>query len=830
MASTIREPGEPADGVSPTHEPALRGLSEAEASRRALRGLANRDTTRQRTDRDVILSNTLTFFNLVLWSLIIALFAIAISNWDKSYFQDGLFVGLVVAANVAVATFQELRATHTLRELVALTAPRATVVRDGMESPLLAENVVQGDLIHLRQGDQVVADGTIAARTAEVDESLLTGESDSVRKGPGDELLSGSFCTAGDCYYTAERVGVEAYAIKLAADARQVVRRQTPLQLRFRRILRLLLTATAVLGAALMISYNMEHRGLAESIRSTTATVTTVVPEGLLLGMTVAFAVGAVRVSRAGAIVQDINAVEALNYLDVICLDKTGTITANRLSLEGVQWVPGMEGLRPWLAAFVAATAGESKTAGALAERLARESNGARPDGGVPFNSERRWSALRLVLGGERRVFVLGAPETVLPMTEGGEDLRSAYEAAAQRGLRGVVFAEASALPDFGVALSGLRPLALLTLADVLRPEVKEAFATMEQLGIEPRLISGDNPQTVAALLAQLGITTKGGAVSGAELEGLDDAAFHEAVDANTVFGRIPPAMKARIVSALREDGHFVAMVGDGANDVQALRAADVAVAMESGTGTARGVAGIVLRHDSFEAFIRGTREARAVLGNSARMSKLFIAKSLYAYLLIVATNMLGLDFPFLPRHGSLTSLLTLGIPAIFISISVPPPEAGRDFTRSVLRFALPASLALATAAILVHLFVEGLLGRDIEHARTLVSLTIGITGLFFMVEVLGFEGASFRSLTRPVLTTFLGGLLVAALLVTVYTPWLRSFFDFQRVSVADWVIVGLAVSGALAGQFIISRYWQQIIDVLIARPKSGEELRGRAV
>jgi len=805
-------------------QPALRGLSSSDAIARAAAGLSNQDTSSIRTDGDVVRGNLVTFFNVVLGSLIAALLAVG-------EVKDGLFVGVVVLANVAVSTLQELKATRTLRELRALTAPKATVIRDGESREVLAEDIVQGDLIHLRKGDQVVADGHIVDRSAEIDESLLTGESDSITRRPGDLLRSGSFCTAGDCYYTAEQVGVEAYAFKLTADARELVRRSTPLQQRFQRILRVLLTATGVLAACLMISYNVENRGFAESLKATTATVTTVVPTGLLLGMTVAFAVGAVRVSRSGAIVQDINAVEALNYVDVICLDKTGTITANEMTLDQVHWIPGAEIHAGWLGAFAQATAHESNTAGAMAEGLAARSNSAGASGSVPFNSERRWSALQLILGQERRSFVLGAPETVLPLCDGDSGLLDIYREASERGLRGVVFAESpSGLPSAETRPSGLRALALVTLGDKLRGEVRPAFDTMDRLGIEPKLISGDNPGTVKALLAQLGINLQGGVVAGSDIEHLTGDAFRNAVAANSVFGRISPALKARIVGALRERGHFVAMCGDGANDVQALRAADVAVAMASGTGTTRAVAGIILLNDSFEALIRGTKEATAVLGNAARLSKLFIAKSLYAFLIIVATTMLGLDFPFLPRHGSLTALLTLGIPAVFISISIPPPDAGRDFTRNVLRWALPASLALAAAAIIVHLLTEGLLNRDIAEARTLVSLTMGLTGLFFMVEVLGFQGASWRSLTRPVLTTLLGGILVAGFLATIYTARLRKFFDFTEVHTGDWIIVGCAVTAALAGQFLLSHYWQQFLDMLTAAPKRGDELRGRAI
>ena len=828
-------PPAPAPAAPPLPPPSLTGLSAAEVADRTARGLLNRITIHERSDREIIRDNVLTFFNVVLGSLIAVLFVLAIVDQDASHAQDGLFVGIVVVANVAVGTFQEVRATRALRRLVALTAPRATAVREGEETAVAAADIVQGDLIHLRAGDQVVADGPVVAEVAEIDQSLLTGESASVRKQPGDPLLSGSFCTAGACYYTAQKVGMAAYANSLTSAARQLVRRETPLQLRFRRILRLLLIVTAALGALLLISAAVaEDEDLADAIKATTATISSVVPEGLLLGLTVAFAVGAVRLSRRGAIVQDINAVEAMNYMDVVCLDKTGTITANRLTLRKVHWAPGAEPLRPWLGAFAAATVEESRTAAALAEELARSSNGAQPAGGVPFNSERRWSALRLQRGAERRTFVLGAPETLFPHCRDAGALQDSYETAAANGLRGVLFAESAALPDPDTGLGDLRAAALVTLADVLRPEVTTAFATMREIGVEPKIISGDNPHTVAALVRQLGIDLKGGAIAGPQLAALDDDAFSQAVEDYSVFGRIAPDQKARIVRQLRARRHFVAMIGDGANDVPALRAADIAVAMESGTQSARAVAGIVLRNDSFAAFVYGTAEAQNVLGNSAQLSKLFITKSFYAFLIIFASNLLGLDFPFLPRHGSLTALFTLGIPSIFIAITTPPSSAGRDFTNSILRFALPASLALAGATIAVHLLTEGFLGRSIEVSRTLVSLTIGIVGIYFMVQVLGFEGISLpapiRRLRRPLLTTFFGIFLLGLFILTLYTPPLRNFFDFRSVGVDEWSIVVPAVLAAMVGQYVISRRWRQIVGWVVKQPAQEELGRGRAL
>jgi len=808
----------------------LNGLSTSEVSDRVAKGLTNADTSEHRSNWDIVRENSFTFFNMVLGSLIAALFVLAAIEQELDFFQDGIFVGIVVAANVAIGSIQEIRATNTLRKIVALAAPRASVVRNGEAQEILAEDVVQDDLLHLSPGDQVVADGQIVADTCELDESLLTGESASIRKGVGDEVLSGSFCSAGTAYYRAAKVGAEAYAMKLGADARKLVKRETPLQLRFRRLLRILLIATAVLGALLLISSGVDADDFGSTLTNTVATITSVVPEGLLLGMTVAFAAGAVRVSRAGAIVQEINAVEAMNYIDIVCLDKTGTITANALTLDTVKWMPDGEVDQAWLGAFARITAGDSRTAGALADGLGQQSNAAEPIETTPFNSERRWSALSLSHGGQTRHFVLGAPETVFPHCTGVAELQASYECATAKGLRGVVFAEAPFLPTSEQGISeALRPIALVTIADVLRTDVTAAFATLAELGIEPKIISGDNPGTVAALVQQLGIDLKGGVISGAELELLNEEAFSEAVEEHSIFGRIAPEQKQNIVKVLKERQHYVAMIGDGANDVRALREADVAVAMESGTGTARAVSGIILREDSFAAFIRATAVAQSILGNTSQLTKLFITKSFYAYLLIVASEMLSLDFPFLPRHGSLTALFTLGIPTLFIALTTPPQSAGRDFTNSVLRFAVPASLALATAAVTVHLLTQGFLDRPLKDSQTLVALVIGIVGLFYMVQVIGFDGTTFGKWgVRPALTTLFGTLLLVAFVLVLYTPLLRRFFDFTAPGVEEWAIVIPAVIGAMVGQYVITHRWREIIGWIVRDPGGSEVLRGR--
>ena len=375
------------------------------------------------------------------------------------------------------------------------------------------------------------------------------------------------------------------------------------------------------------------------------------------------------------------------------------------------------------------------------------------PEAQVPFSSARRWSAVQLAAGPERRTFVLGAPEALISVGQ-ADELLSAYESASARGLRGVAFAEVTGLPDPEAPLVGVRPLALITIGDVLRPEVKEAFRLMEQLDIEPKIISGDNPQTVAALLQQLRIVTPGGAIAGTGPgQALGGRRSRRRWRRTASSGASHRSRRAASWRPCGSRGASWRWWATGANDVHALRAADIAVAMESGTSTARGVAGIVLVRDSFSALIRGAQEATFVLGNSARLSKLFMAKSVYAYLLIFATSLLGLDFPFLPRHGSLTATLALGIPAVFISISIPPPKAGKDFLTNVLRFALPlrpSGISLAIVAmvslVIVQVFVEwafnqGCGGHTVAHAGVAGDRSHHFTSIGFMIEVLRLRG-----------------------------------------------------------------------------------------
>ena len=828
-AAGAPSPEEDASAVPAPPGAELHGLSPAEAAARAEQGLVNAGVSRGRSDLEIIATNTFTVFNTVLFGLIGALLVVSLIEPDSPHLTDAGVVGIVVFANIIIGTLQELRATRILRKIVALAAPTATVVRGGAEAVIPATTIVQGDLVKLSAGDQVAADGPIVAGTAEIDESILTGETRSTPRSAGDVLLSGAFCTSGEAYYLADAVGADSHAVRETSEARQLRRDETPLQLRFHRLLRVLMIATASLALLLLIHSRIEGHEWGASIAAVIATVTSIVPDGLLLGFTVAFAVGALRVSRLGAIVQDNTAVEALNYVDTICLDKTGTLTANRLRVEDVRWAAGGRALRGWLGAYAVSAAAGNRTSAAIGTALASASNGAVEIESAPFNSERRWGAARLALPGEQRVIVLGEPERVLSSCADGEPLLDEYRRAAARGLRGVAFAEAPSLPDAGAdELPAMRALALVAIADELRPEVGPAFQMMRDLGIKPKVISGDNPETVAALVQQLGVQFEGGLISGPELEDMTEEQLRDAAEANSVFGRIAPHQKEQLVDALRSRGHYVAMVGDGQNDVRALRRADVAVSMESGTNIARGVSDIVLRGDSFAALVRGSSVAATVLGNCSQLSKLFVAKSIYVFLIIAFTNMMGLEFPFLPRQGSLTALLTLGIPAAFITLTTPPPGSGRDFIGSTLRFAVPAAATLGFTAVAAHLLIDGILGRDVDEARTVVSAIIGIVGIVYMVQVIGFEGASRRQPMRPILVSFFGIALLGLFALVIYTPALSEIAKFYPLAWDEWAVVLVASLIAIAGNQFLARYGPRLIYWVSGRAEEVAASRGR--
>lgn len=805
----------PSGPVKPASSPDLNnttvdpevGLTAVEVADRISRGLTN-DTPdpKSRSYGSIIRANTLTSFNLVIgtmWVLMII---------ARSPFQDSLF-GVVIVVNAAIGTFQEIRAKLTLERLSVLGEARPVVRRGGSDQEVSPKEVVLDDIILLRTGDQIVVDGVVRATVGmEVDESLLTGEADPVHKHPGDPLMSGSFVVAGDGTMQATKIGEASYATQLTAAARTFTVAQSELMNSIMRFVRTITWVLIPLGTLLFVSQMRASPDWQQALSGTVAGVVTMVPEGLVLLTSVAMAVAVVRLGRRRTLVQQMPAVEVLARVDVVCVDKTGTLTEPgmafgrlvKLAPDGTaRQAPegGSDGdsdgdsneVAEALGALGVSEANPNPTLAAVAAEFA--------DPGwdlvraVPFSSARKWSAGVFASHG---AWVLGAAEILLPDGDSAVARQVAMTAApvAATGARVLLLARGAGegQPDADTGPGELVPMALVSIAQHLRPDAAETVAYFRRQGVVLKVISGDNPATVAAIATQAGIPDEAGAFDARNLP-TDLGELETVVEEHNVFGRVNPDQKRAMVGALQRRGHTVAMTGDGVNDVLALKDADLGIAMGSGASATRAVAQLVLLDSQFSALPHVVAEGRRVLGNIERVSDLFLTKSFYASLLslmtvvFTLTQVFEVEFVFLPRHLTLITFLTIGTPAFFMALMPNTQRFRPGFFRRVLRFAVPAGVVCSISAFSSYaLVLVG--GHPLNTARTAAAVTLFIvawTVLLLVAQPLN------RWRLAIVVVMGLGFPFVLAI------PVLSNFFALYVTASSEFVwSVGIGVVGAI--------------------------------
>jgi cation-transporting ATPase E len=752
------------------------GLTAAEVAERVARGLVNDvPSAPTRTIGQIVRSNLITRFNLLLGSLLAVILVVG-------PLQDALF-GLVIVANTVVGIVQEVRAKRTLDRLEVVNAPRARVVREGQLSELAVGQVVLDDVLEAAAGDQVVVDGEVLeAAGLEVDESLLTGESEPVGRRPGDPLLSGSFVAAGSGRYRATKVGREAYAVRLTEEARRFTLARSELRAGVDQILKYVTWALVPTAALLFISQLRLEHGVRAGLRGAVAGTVAMVPEGLVLLTSVAFAVGVVRLGRRQVLVRELPAVETLARVDVICFDKTGTITAGDLAVQDLVATDGARGeAAAALGALAAADPNPNATLRAIGEAFPAP-DGWRPEAAVPFSSARKWSGASFAGHG---AFLLGAPEVLL---EGDRDLLRRAEVIATEGRRVVLLAEAPAL-DGERPPAGLRPRAMVVIGDRVRDDAAGTIAWFATEGVRVKVVSGDHPRTVAAIAGQVGIPLAGQPVDARTLPE-DEAELAGLVEGRSVFGRVVPRQKRAMVQALAGRGHVVAMTGDGVNDVLALKDADLGIAMGSGSAASRAVAELVLLDGRFATLPSVMAEGRRVIANIERVAKVFVTKTVYATVLALAVGLAGLAFPFLPRHLTLISSLTIGIPGFFLALEPCTQRARPGFVRRTLAFAVPAGLTAALGTLVAYQIAD-VANVPQDEART--AATLALAGLGLIVLALA---ARPLSTPRRLLVAAMAGGFVVVLLV----PFLRRFFalDLPPLPVALAAVALAAVLGGI--------------------------------
>jgi cation-transporting P-type ATPase E len=807
----------PAQAARPPADTAARasGLTEAEAARRLAARGPSRPPATSRSYASIVRANVFTVFNAILAGF--GTVTLVFGDW-----RDALFLGILVA-NASIGISQEVRAKRTLDRLALLVAPRATVIRDGARRAVGPEQLVVGDLVAVGAGDQVLADGRIAAaHDLHLDEAILTGESEPAARAHGDEIRSGAWVVEGAGSYEVTAVGHDSYASKLLGDARSFRHPRSPLELAVNRMLLFLVGLVVVLGGLLGYALWHRHAASGDAVATATAGVVSLVPEGLVVLVSLTFAVSALRMARRGVLAQQLNAIESLASADVVCLDKTGTLTDAALHVVEAIPAEGVEAteLEQLLARAAASASLRNATVEALAERFAlpQDAEPEEPLAEVPFASRRRWSAVQLA----DATVVLGAPERF----ELGA-LAAAAERERRHGRRVLAVARSAAPLSEGARAAGAVPATgrrpgdalangapgagpepepgdepppdaqlagLVVLAERLRPDARATVAFFAEQGVELKVLSGDNVQTAAAIAKDAGIEVRDVATGDALPR--DPAELREVALRTTVFGRVAPQDKRRIVEALRDAGRYAAMVGDGVNDVPALKAARLAIAQGSGAQIAKGVADLVLVQGDFAAVPGLVAEGRRTLRNLQRVANLYATKSAFAAFLILTIGLTSTAYPLLPRHFSLAAALTIGIPTFFLALA---PSQGdwrpERFGQRVARFAVPAGTLVGAGVVASYLFALHDLDERVIEARTVATTVLIAAGLYLVVAL-----ESQTRMRRNVVSAMcaaLGGAYVAVLAI----PSLRHFFGLVVPSpeLVATAAVGAAISiGAL--------------------------------
>ena len=748
---------------------AAAGLTQQEAERK-LAGRPPAAVASSRSYKSIVVANVFTIFNLIL----LAAGVLTLAFGDV---QDALFLAILVA-NAGIGIAQEIRAKQTLDRLAALVAPTANVVRDGKPRRVDVEEVVEGDVVLLDAGDQVVADGTLRrSEGLELDESNLTGESAPVSKSPGDEVQSGSFAVEGSGSYVVTAVGARSHAARVAGQAREFRHPRSPLERSINQLLLVLVAVLVPLGIALGWVLYRRHTSIHDAMPTTVAAVVTLVPEGLVLLVSITYAAAALGLARRGALAQQLNAIESLASVDAICLDKTGTLTDARLQVE--QLVPAAGVDEDELVYELGRYAASAHSRNATLEAIDEHCGGAEeePRSSVPFSSRRRWSALEL----GPATYVLGAPE-LFP----AGDLQALAEREARSGRRVVAFGSSRGRLDAHSTPVIEKPLGLVVLSERLRADARETVEFFQSQGVRLAILSGDRPETVAAVAADVGI--EGPAFDGRDLP-RDHAALRRVLERHAVIGRISPEDKRRVVEALSAGGRYVAMVGDGVNDVPALKAARLAIAQGNGSQMARAVSDLVLVRGDFASVPALVAEGRKVLRNLQRVAKLFVAKSAFAFFLVISIGLTPQAYPLLPRHLSLAASLTIGIPAFFLALG---PSEGRfrseRFLFDVGRFAVPAGTAAGLGVLASFVFARNVGRLPLIEARTIATTVLVLVGLYLILAL---------EATRRKRASAIGALSGAMLLLyalVIAAPGTRSFF---ALSVPGPGGVFLALCGA---------------------------------
>ena len=758
----------------------LTGLTDEQVNERIAEGKVNADENpNTRTYKQIIRENTLTFFNFL--NLVLLVLVLLVGSYKNAFFV------CIIVINTLIGIAQEIRAKKTIDKLAILTARKSVVIREGQKWTVPTEELVLDDVVCLKNGDQVPADARVLEGSVEVNESLLTGESDEITKNPGDHLMSGSFIVAGECHARLDAVGVDSYISKLTLEAKAMQKGEQSEMIRsLDKLVKFVGIALIPIGIILFVqSFFFNGDPFRSSITSMVAAVIGMIPEGLYLLASVAMAVSAMRLAKQKVLLHDMKSIETLARVNVLCVDKTGTITETNMSVKDV--VPTsnykkdeMPELPKMLGDFAKAMSSDNITMEALKEYF-KEGTGKKAESVTPFTSATKYSGVTY----EEEVHVLGAPEFVL--RDDFDKYKEEIEGYAGKGNRVLVFGTYDGELD-GKALTGkVTPLGYVLLANPIRKEAPETFAYFAEQGVEVKVISGDNPLTVSEVAKEAGIANADRYVDAATLH--SDAEIADAVANYTVFGRVTPDQKRKFVHALKDQGKTVAMTGDGVNDVLALKDADCSVAMASGSDAAVQASQVVLLESNFACMPSVVMEGRRVVNNIQRSASLFLVKNIFSFLLSLFSVVLMITYPMEPSQISLISMFTIGVPGFFLAFQPNKERIQGHFLTNVFLKALPAGLTdvLMVGALVVFGKTFDVNTTDISTAATMLLLIVGFIILFNICKPVNI----FRGVVW-------GGCLTGCILCIIFLPKLFAITGMSTKCIMLFVVFSIATEAVL--------------------------------
>ena len=791
----------------------LKGLTYDEVRDRQKKGLTNAYASHKtKTYGEIIIENTFSLFNIITLGIIALVVIFFLLYKDERLLLDSIGIFTIVIVNTSIAVYQEFKAKRALDRVNLLFKKEVYVIRGGEKKSIDRADIVKDDVIELARGDQVVVDGSvIRSRHLEVDESLLTGESVPVVKDEGSRVLSGSFCVSGSGFYTAEKLGAESHANSVTSLAKKYKFVLTPLQKRINLILKILFGVALFLTAIEIISYQtaaIPEYPVTDHIRKIATILISLVPQGLVLTASITFALGVYRISKTGAIVQKLNAIESFSNVEYVCMDKTGTLTENKLRTRSVLNVSGLgdEQVNNYLGAFVHHSTEKNATIRALEHLENKEGEYINE---IPFSSSTKMSFLELNIADEEKIFVFGAYDILAEYSgEAKEKLSTVFGNEKLGVYRNLLFGEVKntdsleALRDKGLTGLAVEPLCIVSITDTVRKDVYDAINLFRRNGINFKILTGDSPEAVKAVLNEIGwIVPDEKTITGSALDSMSDKEFTDAIFGMTVFARLKPEHKLRIIKTFRREKKHTAMIGDGVNDLPAIKSAHIGIAMEEGSAITKEVADIVLLRNKFSLLPEIFDEGNKIVNSVSAIAKLFLTKNFLVIFLTLVSLIPVIDFPLTPRRVSLLNLFSIGLPAFIITLKNNNVSKCRNFSKDVFSFVFVSSVLMTAVTVISQFIISRFAGTvqpELNMALMTILIILAVTNFLIVASESGETKGIYHAYGTFLIAlfVFLSGFNIDLYLLNI----LRTFYELIHLNLINWIFIFVitAVSGML--------------------------------